>query len=178
MLRFLSGKLPESRAMKLKDEFLSSVGRRWSDEVADFQGMDDLVARHRFFCDVQPGKKTKLYLARALASAISERGDKLVAKNADVLAPVSSKEASSDFLIVHQFSWSKDVADRILEQGWGRLGKERKNWLMSDDRSLTGNFGLEPEFLDLFVNCDKPLYLLAERLDQPIEATVFRLAPK
>lgn len=164
--------------MQLKDEFLSSVARKWPDELKNFQSMDDLVSRHQFFHDARLGNKTKLYLARILASTISERADRLVAKNADVLAGMSRKEASSGYLVVHRFSWSKDVSDRILEQCWGGLGKERKNWLMSDDRSLTDSFGVEPEFESLFVNCSEPLYSVAERLDQPIEATVLRREAK
>ncbi len=175
MLRFLISRLPESQAQTISQQVLKSLpGRRLLQAAAGHPGVDSLLlscAEGR----VKAGTRSFAMASRILAGEIHCRGQTEVRRQAQVCAASSKREFDRTCIAIHAHVWGQELCEQVCVQAWGKLGKERRTWMQSDERSRTDRFGIDVEFMNLFVDCEQPVYEEIEVVGTPLAGRILRL---
>lgn len=170
-------RLPENKAAPWHDEILR--GRRNRELFARLRscsGFDEFIDEELLRRSVRLDTRTKAFLCRGVASEVHRRGQRYILGRAASNMKSGRRSTTSVLLAVHEFAWGQELADAILAQAWGRLGRERRFWLGSGERSKTESFGVDSEFERRFVETSSPLYERIETIsDEVLSGAVYAL---
>lgn len=175
MFRRLISRLPENKAGSFSDELKKKYpGIKLIEVASDFKGVNDLVSDY-FGKRVKSGTRLFLFVCRDIAGELHDRGEKYLRKSSNQFSSMSGTQFDKAHMALHPYVWDGELCEIVVRQAWGKIGKKRMEWIKSDERSATDQFGGDVRFLKLFVDCSMPLYSIAEEVDGPISGKILKL---
>lgn len=175
VFNFLISRTAESKSLTYRKELISTLRPDVINKLSRFSSVDDIVESWAMTNKKKISSKTRLLLARLVATDIHRIVDKEIAANFKALQNMPAATRKAEYLILHRYTWGETLADLVRAQCWGNIGQDRKRWLESDDQGQTARFGIESEYERRVVGGDSPLYVVVESTSERIDAKLLKI---